>query len=241
MRKIVVVNWKMNPQTLAEAVELYRFTSDVCSAAKEKILTIVCPPFVYLEELSKIESDVLLGAQDCHWEKEGAFTGEISPEMLKNLGVKYVIVGHSERRLFMGETNEMINRKIRTLLNNNLIPILAIGENYKGENLEEVLFAQLRSAFEGIDRVPSDLIVAYEPVWAVGSEEPDTPDHATDIVRFVRMMLFSNPVLYGGSVNHSNIGDFISVPEIAGVLIGGASVDKEEFKKIIEKISGLQL
>lgn len=237
MKKIVVVNWKMHPQTLAEAIDLYRFTSEVCGPVKDKVLTVVCPPFVYLEELSKIESDVLLGAQDCHWEKEGAFTGEVSPTMLENLRVKYVLVGHSERRLHMGETNEMIARKIRTLVNNNLTPILAIGEKHKGEKLEEVLFPQLRSAFEDIERISSKVIIAYEPVWAIGADESDTPEHATEIVKFVRTMLFSNPVLYGGSVNHLNIRDFVLVPEIAGVLIGGASVDKEEFKKIIEAIS----
>lgn len=222
VKKIIVANWKMNPRTLKEA-------EDLCRASAGAI---ICPPFVYLEALSKIASDVSLGAQDCHWEDEGAFTGEVSPKMLKNLGVKYVIVGHSERRWIFGETDEMINKKLKAVLRNEMMPILAVGEKNKGDDRKEILTFQLKTDLDGVD--PAKIIIAYEPVWAIGAGEAETPEQAIEAVKIIKSVISERPVLYGGSVDSKNVGDFISRPEIAGVLVGGASVDKEEFKKIIE-------
>lgn len=227
MKKIVVANWKMHPNTLAEAEDLLRAS----------IGAIVCPPFVYLEALSKIDLGTVLGAQNCHWEDEGAFTGEVSPKMLKNLGVKYVIVGHSERRWKMGETDEMINKKLEAVLKNEMTPILGIGERNKNDNRKEILTAQLNTDLEGID--PVRIIIAYEPVWAIGTGDAETPEHAIEAVGIIKGVVGDAPILYGGSVDSKNVGYFISRPEIAGVLAGGASVDKEEFEKIIKIASNV--
>lgn len=222
MNKIIVANWKMNPQTLSEAEDLFRSSGN----------TIVCPPFIYLEPLSKIESGAILGAQDCHWEDEGAFTGETSPVMLKNIGVKYVIIGHSERRWKMGETDKVINKKLKAAVRNGITPVLAVGEKNKGDNSKEVLTSQLKTDLNGIDS--SKIIIAYEPVWAIGTGDAETPEHTLEAVEIIKKITGDVPVLYGGSVDSKNIDGFVSKSEIAGVLVGGASTNKDEFKKIID-------
>lgn len=227
-KKIAVANWKMHPNTLVEAEDLFRASRNA----------IVCPPFVYIEALSKIDSGAVLGAQDCHFEDEGAFTGEVSPKMLNNLGVKYVIVGHSERRWSIGETDEMINKKLKAVLRNKMTPILAIGERNKNDNRMEILTAQLNADLKGIDS--AGIIIAYEPVWAIGTGDAEIPEHAIEAVKIIKSVIGDAPVLYGGSIDSKNIRDFISSPEIAGVLVGGASVDKEEFKKIMEIVFSFQ-
>ncbi|MEK7537139.1 MAG: triose-phosphate isomerase [Patescibacteria group bacterium] len=226
-KKIIVANWKMNPQMLPEAEDLFRVSGNA----------IVCPPFVYIEALSKIDSEAVLGAQDCHWEDEGAFTGEVSAKMLKNLGVRYVIIGHSERRWIFGETDEIINKKLEAVLRNDLTPILAVGERNKSDKREEILTSQLKADLDGVDS--AKIIIAYEPVWAIGSGDAETPEHTIEAVKIIKSVVGDAPVLYGGSVDPRNVGDFISKPEIAGVLIGGASVDKEEFRKIMEIVSNV--
>ena len=221
MKKIIIANWKMSPQTLSEAEDLFRASGGA----------IVCPPFVYLEPLSKIGSGAILGAQNCHFEDEGQFTGEVSAGMLKNLGVQYVIIGHSERRA-LGETDEMINKKLKASVRNGLASILAVGEKNKGDDREEILKSQLAADLNGID--PSKVIIAYEPVWAIGSGDSETPEHTLEAAEIIKKVAGDIPFLYGGSIDSKNVGDFVSRPEIAGVLVGGASLDKEEIKKIIE-------
>ena len=238
IKKIIVANWKMNPLTLIEAEDLYRNSGEA----------IICPPFVYLETLSRIGSS-MLGAQDCHWEDEGAFTGEVSPKMLKNLGVKYVIIGHSERRM-LGETDEVVNKKLKAALRNELMPIVCLGERVRDENFKEFLKDQVEKTFAGLstDEIGKCLI-AYEPVWTISTTlgaRPDTPENALESISIIKNILNSkfqilNSVfLYGGSVTSKNVRDFISRPEIAGALIGGASVDQEEFKKIMEIVFSFQ-
>lgn len=221
MKKIIIANWKMNPQTLPEAEDLFRLSAGA----------IVCPPFVYIEALSKL-TEAVLGAQDCHWEDEGASTGEVSAKMLKNLGVKYVIVGHSERRWILGETDEMINKKLEAALRNDLIPVLAIGERSKDDDRKKIITEQLEKALSGVSDFSG--LIAYEPVWAIGTGDAETPEHAIEAVKIIKSVVGDALVLYGGSVDSRNVGDFISKSEIAGVLIGGASIDKKEFKKIME-------
>jgi len=250
-KKIIIANWKMHPNTLAEAEDLYHFSCDSCIAGGHNAKVVVCPPFVYLEALSKIESSTGLGAQNCHWEQEGAFTGEVSPVMLKQFGVEYVILGHSERRWKMNEDDEMINKKIKAALKNDLIPVLAVGEKEKGEDREHILIDQISRSIGGVDKENiNKIVVAYEPVWAISTtknKEEETPEHTLEAFKIIRNILnklsgeeINIPILYGGSVDSGNVESFVSKPEIAGVLIGGASINKEEFGKIIEIVSGIK-
>lgn len=244
MGKIVVANWKMNPQTLKEAEFLFHSFCDAL-IGKNKISLIICPPFIYIDFLSKIKSNIILGAQDCHWENSGSFTGEISPLMLKNLGVKYVILGHSERRWIMNEDGKMINKKVKAALRQNLIPILAIGERVRNIGYENVLINQLIEGLEGLNKNDIEkIIIAYEPVWAIGSGLADKPQDTIKVIKLIQGFLNSKfkmkkstpKILYGGSINSENVVDFVKEPLIDGLLIGGASVDKEEFLRVINII-----
>lgn len=213
MKKIfIIANWKCNPKSLAEAKGLFDRV--------KRTNAIICPPFVYLSELSYDK----LGAQDCFWEQAGAYTGEVSPKMLKSLGVKYVIIGHSERRA-MGETEEIIEKKLRAALKANLIPILCIGEK-KGENAKKVISRQLKN------KNLKGAIIAYEPVWAIGTGNFCKPQKAKQALDFIKQRI-NNKVLYGGSVNSKIAGDYIKVG-FDGLLVGGASLDAKEFIKIVK-------
>lgn len=244
MKKIVVANWKMFPNTARQAEDLFRFTSEVIKSQGNKISAVVCPPFVYLENLLKLQSDALIGAQNCHWEyrTRRSFTGEISVPMLKNLNVRYVIVGHSERRWLMMENDKMINEKIKAVLKNDLIPILCVGERTKKENPGQIVKNQIKLNLAGLDGASrKNVIIAYEPAWAIGQGKADDPDRAGGIIKAIKRILPSSPVLYGGSIDSMNIADFVSKKEIEGVMVGGASADKIEIQKIIEissKFSG---
>ncbi|MEK7659460.1 MAG: triose-phosphate isomerase [Patescibacteria group bacterium] len=236
-KKIAVANWKMNPQTFREAEELL---FSIIETVKEQKSTkvILCPPFVWLTDLShKYKNDISFGAQDVFWEDSGAYTGEISPKMLSSSGVEYVIIGHSERRA-LGETDEMINKKLKAALRNGLTPILAVGEKKKSDNRKEILSSQLDVDLKGIDS--SKIIIVYEPVWAIGTGDAETPEHTIEAVKIIKSVVGDAPVLYGGSIDSKNVADFISKPEIGGVLVGGASVDQKEFKKIMEIVSSFQ-
>lgn len=226
MKKIVIANWKMHPDTLQEAEDLFRASGDA----------IVCPPFIYIEELSKIKSGAVLGAQDISLSDEPDQTGEISGKMLNQFGVKYVIVGHSDRRWKLGESNETVNKKIKLALENGITPIVCIGEKSRDENFRDFLKNQVESTFIGLseDEI-SKCLITYEPVWAISTTpgvRPDSPEDALESINIVKDILYSN-FLYGGSVTSANVSDFLSLDEISGVLVGGASLDKEEFKKIL--------
>jgi len=237
MSKIIIANWKMNPQTYAEAEQLVFSVIKIVEKQKN-IKVVLCLPFVWLTDLShKYKNDISFGAQDVFWEDKGAYTGEISSQMLSSSGVEYVIIGHSERRWKIGETDETVNKKIKAALRNDLIPILAVGERNKGDNRGEILSYQLKTDLEGVDW--SKVIIAYEPVWAIGTGNAETPQHAVEAVQIIKGVAGKIPVLYGGSVDSKNVVNFISRPEIDGALVGGASVDKEEFKKIIEIASNV--
>lgn len=247
MEKIIIANWKMNPKTLKEAEEIFYSLSEV---KLDNVSLILCPPFVYMEDMSRLlqqkNISAVLGAQNCHWEEKGAFTGEISVAMLKNFGVEYIIVGHSERRWKMLETDEMINKKIKAILENGLIPILAVGEKKRESNFKDVIIEQLKKDLVGVDSESvKKIIIAYEPVWAIGTGISDKPKDTIEAVKAVKQYIASSynlsfddgRVLYGGSINSKNVIDFVSQAEINGVLVGGASIDKEEFRKIIEVVS----
>jgi len=218
MKKLIIANWKSNPKTLAQAKRLF-------NAVKET-KAVICPPFPYLS----VFKYNFLCAQDCHWELSGAFTGEASPKRLKDLGVKYVIIGHSERRKHFKETDEIINKKIKAALKVSLKPILCVGEN-KGQEAERVINNQLKKDLKGISKKDlKKVIIAYEPVWAIGTGNFCSANKANKVREFIKEKL-DNKILYGGSVNSKIAKNYLKIG-FDGLLIGNASLDAEEFRKI---------
>ena len=210
---------------------------------------VVCPPFTALEGVAKevSSSNVELGAQNMYPKTEGAFTGEVSPLMLKDIGCRYVILGHSERREYFGETDAVVREKLLTALDFNLIPIVCIGETLgqrESGEMENVLRTQLVGAFEGLDaKLMEKVVIAYEPVWAIGTGKTATPDQADQAHAFIRKVLvelFSGEIaedtqiLYGGSVKPENIRELIVQDNIDGALVGGASLKGESFIQLVE-------
>lgn len=240
--KTIVANFKMNPTSEKEVVSLLENYQKNYENFKNVNL-IIAPPFVYLDKAKNLNFS--LAAQNCFYLNEGPYTGEISPLMLKNLGVQYVIVGHSERRQ-MGETDEIINKKIQSILNNELTPILCIGET-KEEKLkgkkEEVLKNQLEKDLKlenNLSPVNKSIFIAYEPVWAIGTGDFCDPEEANLTHQFIKEFIhyqffnFDVKILYGGSVDSKNIKNFLNQLNIDGALVGGASIKKEEIAKILE-------
>jgi len=238
MAKILILNWKMNPSTLEEALFL-AMDSDYKNA-------VVTPPFPFIEEVGKILKKAKLGAQDLYWELKGAFTGEVSAKELKSVGVKYVIIGHSERRHKLGETDEMIAKKIKAAADSGLIPVLCVGETKKEKDAgqrEKVIERQLKIGLSQLSKVKSKmLLIAYEPVWAIGTGDPETPESALKTINYIKKLLkttdkrLQTKVLYGGSVNSQNLSDYLKYKEVDGALVGGASLKKEEVKKMFKLI-----
>lgn len=243
MKKIIIANWKMNPQTAEEAL---RFVKGILVQRLSKsIILIIAPPFVYLDLVKKnCGKEIKLAAQNISWAERGAYTGEISGLMVRNLGCDYVIIGHSERRHKMGETDEMINLKLKAAFKVGLIPVLAVGEKESNDDIIKVLTGQIKSALEGVSVSEiGRLIIAYEPVWAIGTGKSDTPDHALGAALLIRKIvgnLYGSQwtadlsVLYGGSVVSENASDFIAQSGISGALVGGASLELQDFIKIIK-------
>jgi len=249
MRKwIVAGNWKMH-NTIGESVAL-------ASAIKEgsvgllKGEVIVAPPFTALKSVGESikGSAVALAAQNMHYEDKGAFTGEVSPLMLKDAGCTYVIIGHSERRKYFSESDEQINLKVKKALKTGLKPMLCVGETDGERNkgvTQSVVNRQVRKALTdiGVDQI-NHLVIAYEPVWAIGTGKVATPAEAEDVHDFIRRLLVEIygcaaadvRILYGGSVTKDNIGELIAMEDIDGALVGGASLKPDEFLGIIAKM-----
>lgn len=225
MKKIIIANWKLNPTTLKEARNL---ATAIFVKAKNKV--VLCPPTLYLSNIQYPN----LGAQDCFWEEKGAFTGQISSAQLKDQKIKYCIIGHSERRA-VGDIDEMINAKIKAVLRSQITPILCVGFGTKVEQDElevaDVLKMQLNADLAGVEA--SKVVVAYEPVWAIGTGKTATPEHAEKISIFVKHKYKAGKVLYGGSVNARNAKSFLDQPNIDGLLVGGASLMPNQFNQII--------
>jgi len=243
-------NWKMNT-TATEAEQLVIEMLDKLDRI-EGVEKVLCPPCVSLVALNMMlrSSSIKLGAQNMHFETEGAYTGEISPLMLSEL-CEFVILGHSERRWYFGETDEIVNKKVKAALVNKLKPILCVGErpaeNEAGKT-EEVINRQVTAALKGIEAV-SNLVIAYEPVWAIGTGKAATGKQAAATIQFIRDVvakLWNKSIaqdiriLYGGSVTSANIAEFISHPEIDGVLVGGASLKAGEFVTIVEQTAEIK-
>lgn len=244
-KKIIIANWKMNPSSPEEAIRLVKSIAAIQLPKNTEL--IIAPPFIYIDLIRKnFKKEIKLAAQNMSWGERGAFTGEISGLMLKNIGCDYVIIGHSERRYKIGETDEIINLKLRAAFKSGLSPILAVGEKERGDDMIKTLNSQIKSALNNVEISEiSRLIVAYEPVWAIGTGISDTPDHALGSALLIRK-IFGNlytpdfaadlPVLYGGSVTAENAEDFIGQSGINGALIGGASLNIEDFLKIIKSV-----
>ncbi len=245
-RPLIAGNWKMF-KTCSEAVETARQLVKLTETVEETDI-MIAPSFVSLVPVADIVKNtrVYSGAQDLFWEPEGAYTGQVSSSMLVSAGCKYVIIGHSERRQYFGETNETVNKKIVTAIEADLIPVMCIGETEKERESKEtysVLDKQLKKGLEGFS--PGNLktlVIAYEPVWAIGTGKTATSDEAQDVHGFLRANIeksFGNVlansirILYGGSVKPDNISELMAMPDIDGALVGGASLDAETFSKII--------
>ncbi|HHX73392.1 MAG TPA: triose-phosphate isomerase [Firmicutes bacterium] len=242
---LIAANWKMH-KTVNEAAEfVHRFAM---LAAAGDIETVICPAFVHLAAVGELcrKHGIRLGAQNMFWETAGAFTGEVSPPMLKDLGVDYVIIGHSERREHFAETDQLISRKVKAAFQFDLVPILCVGETLQQRQANkamDVIAEQVSTALSGLD--PSRVrrtVIAYEPVWAIGSGLAATGSDAGAAGERIRTTIgemFSLKVardvriLYGGSVNAENIQDFLRETEIDGALVGGASLDADSFARLV--------
>lgn len=224
----------MNPETAEEAVKIFKAENSVLGEKKIKIMA--APPFVYLDKLSKIKSKVELAGQDLFFEEKGAFTGEVSAKMLKNLNMKAVIIGHSERRA-LGETDETVNKKIKAALKEKLKAVVCVGEKKEGKAAESFVLGQIKKAFDGINlkKERKNILIAYEPIFAIGTGKSATAEYASKTASAIKKEVGVIPVLYGGSVNGKNIESFLKAKNIDGALIGGASLKIEETKEIIEK------
>ncbi len=248
--QIVAGNWKMNT-TIAEARELVNRMKDTLKKL-ENVEVIVCPPFVSLLTVKEllINSAIKVGAQNMYFEENGAFTGEISPLMLCNL-CDYVILGHSERRQYFGEIDDIVNKKIRTALKHNLKPIICIGEKLEEKEsgkTEEILVRQIEQGMHDIQG-NRELVIAYEPLWAIGTGRAANGEQADTTIEFIRgviAQIWNNEIaqdiriLYGGSVKGGNIVEFISQPNIDGVLVGGASLKADQFLSIASQTADYQ-
>lgn len=242
---IIAGNWKMN-NTVDEAIKL---VNDLKSeVAKTDVKVVICCPFTLLNQLKKeIEgSRIKLGAQNLHWEDKGAYTGEISAEMLKEQGVEYVIIGHSERRQYFNETDETVNKKVIKALEKELIPILCVGETLEEREANktyEIVKGQILKALENIsDEQMKNIVVAYEPIWAIGTGMTASPEDANAVIAYIREVVKDKygediselvPIQYGGSVKSTNATEIMNQEDIDGALVGGASLKAEEFLGII--------
>ena len=254
MRKLLAFNWKENPKSQAEALKLFKATLE---AANEAVDLVVCPPFIYLEEMvgvfkgSKKKEHVAIGAQDVFWEEWGPYTSEVGPKMLKSLDVRYVILGHSERRKWLHETDAMINKKIKLALRDKLKIILCVGEplsvRSKGvPSAQRFIKDQLAKDLSALPKLKlrnTGIVIAYEPIWAIGTGRSDKPSDAAAMADFIRKAVARQcgiknaRVLYGGSVNGGNIADFVQLREVDGALVGGASLKANEVERMVKVIS----
>jgi triosephosphate isomerase len=233
-------------KTVAEALAYVEIFAELLPAIPNDVELVICPPFTALAGVHSLlvrlqhgEGRIKLGAQNMHWEPSGAFTGEISAPMLLELGVQYVILGHSERRQYFGETDAYVRRRTSAALANGLTPIVAVGENLeirRAGKAEEHCVAQTRAALDGlaIEDV-RNVVIAYEPIWAIGTGENCDPAAANDAMRAIRESvpgLEEAPILYGGSVKPENMAQYSAQSEIDGALVGGASLDPQTFTQI---------
>jgi len=249
-KNLIIANWKMSlghEQALDLADELLKQNQP-----SDQVEVVICPSFISLADIVKkmSQTGIKIGAQDCFWHDEGAFTGEISPLNLKEIGCSYVIIGHSERRGYLNETDAMINQKVKAVLESNLIPIVCVGETLdqrQSSNKDFIIMDQVEKAVAGAAiSANNQLVIAYEPVWVIGSGQAVEPREAEHTIQVIRQALLDHysldiinqriHLIYGGSVNAANIRDFISQPTIEGALVGGASLEADSFWQIVKAL-----
>jgi triosephosphate isomerase (TIM) len=243
VRKVIIAgNWKMF-KTQAESTEFLLKFLPLTEETPGEREVLLCVPYTDLTVVSKTLHGnlVRLGAQNVHWEEDGAYTGEISAAMLIEIGVRYVIVGHSERRQYFGETDETVNKRLKAAQQHNLIPILCVGETKQQRDAgttEQIIKQQLQAGLMGVDQ--QQLVIAYEPIWAIGTGETCGAKEANRVIGVIRSQL-TNPhmtIQYGGSVKPENIDEIMAQPEIDGALVGGASLDAPGFARIVNYVTG---
>ncbi|MEK4223469.1 triose-phosphate isomerase [Bacillus sp. FSL W8-0116] len=248
MRKpIIAGNWKMN-KTLTEALQFANEVKDSVPG-EDKVDSVICSPALFLDQLIKTVqgTTVKIGAQNMHFEESGAFTGEISPKALEELGVQYVIIGHSERREMFNETDESVNKKALAAFRHHLIPIICVGETLEQREsgqTKELVGDQVRKALQGLtEEQVKQTVIAYEPIWAIGTGKSSTAEDANEVCAHIRQVVaeqFSKEaaeairIQYGGSVKPGNIAEFMKQPDIDGALVGGASLDPKSFLQLLE-------
>ena len=241
---IIAGNWKMN-NTIAEAIKLIEEIKT--NSLNNDVEAVVCVPFTVLTDVKRAigESNIKLGAQNMHWEENGAFTGEISPSMLNEIGIHYCIIGHSERRQYFNENDETVNKKIKSALSHDIKPIVCVGETLEereANKAEEIVKNQVIKAFEGIDSKDLEkFVIAYEPIWAIGTGKTASSEDANAMCKFIRETigeLYDDKkdivrIQYGGSVKPGNIKELMEKSDIDGALVGGASLKADDFVKLV--------
>ncbi|MEG6615110.1 triose-phosphate isomerase [Peptococcaceae bacterium 1198_IL3148] len=247
MRKpIIAGNWKMHKNTQQASDFVKELSGQVTDTTVEVVL---CPPFTAIQAVIEAAqgTNIAVGAQNVYWEEEGAFTGEVSPGMLAELGCKYVIVGHSERRQYFGETDESVNKKVTAVLKHGMIPIICVGETLAEREqgvTEQVVGAQTEAALKGFDaETVANMVIAYEPVWAIGTGKTASTEDAQQVIAFIRNVVKGMVgasadqvrIQYGGSVRPDNAAGLMSQPDIDGALVGGASLKADSFAGIIKE------
>ena len=269
-KPLIIANWKCNPASKKEAEHLFGVLKKELRKIKNAEI-VICPPFVWLDTARKLGFQagsrlgnqvskfvIQLGGQNCFWENRGAFTGEVSPLMLKNLGCQYVIIGHSERKKYFQESDMVINKKIKAALKNRLQPILCVGEEARdaftseGKPLNEMSLVAGEQVEKGLSGISSsrlsEIVIAYEPVWAIGTGTPCLPNDAMKAALLIRKTLTNLygrnvaekvRILYGGSVSSQNAAEYIKGAAMNGLLVGGASLNASEFVKIVQNVEGI--
>jgi triosephosphate isomerase len=250
-RPVIAGNWKMN-KTVPEAIDLVRELREELAGLRERVEIIVAPAFPALQPVAKVleESDLRLAAQNCYWAPSGAYTGEVSAPMLQAVGCHYVILGHSERRQFFGETDETVNKRAKAVVGARMIPILCVGETLaerEAENTLPVVSRQLLAALQGFTGHQAEhFIIAYEPVWAIGTGRNATSEQAQEVHAHIReqlVILFGREIgeririQYGGSVKADKAAELLAQPDVDGALVGGASLKASEFSAIVRAAS----
>lgn len=244
MKSLIAANWKMN-MDIRSSVSFFNKFKNLIKNNKNEV--VICPPFTLLNGVKKLikNTKIKLGAQDMHFEENGPFTGEVSALMLKDAGCEYVILGHSERRQYFNETDSFVNKKIKSALQNKLKPILCIGETLQQRNNNktmDIIKNQLISCLKNInEKEMKNIVVAYEPVWAIGTGKNAAPEQAEEVHKFIRKLLLkiynknisdNVRIIYGGSMKPKNAKELLSMPDIDGGLVGTASLDAKSFAEI---------
>ena len=247
-KKVIAGNWKMN-MLPNETINFIEGLSQEIKDVKNEI--ILCVPYtdLFYALLTAQNTNIKIGAQNMHWKEKGAYTGEISGQMLKSIGVEYVIIGHSERRQYFAETDETVNLKVKSALENNLKPIICVGETLEqrehGET-EKIIESKIKLALKDLTKEQiRAIIIAYEPVWAIGTGKTATPEEANNVIKYIRKQikeLYNEEIAeniiiqYGGSVKASNAEELFNMSDIDGALVGGASLNFKEFSEIVNKV-----